>query len=431
MKSNKAVPAYAAHVKTRALIKALLLGLVAFNRNGKGQDVLAPSPQPPDQTPAALQAARPDQMNVFASDEIQREAQPFTWEGLTLRPHPFYQFQYADGLQYGTNQVAHSTIQNISIGALLEIGSHWTLDYTPSWTIYSNNHFQNNFGQSVQLAGGTVYNDWIFGVSQNYTDSHTVSAETATQVHAQTGLTTADATYSMNSKMSLDLAADQYFIIADQFNNYLEWATMDWLNYEFWPRFSAAIGVGAGYDHEESSDPEIAFQQIEARLKWRVADKVSLQAHGGLDIREFLSGGASDLINPIFDLTIQYQPFDQTKITLLGARVVEPSLLPDQVNEITRISLELNQRLLGRIFLDMTGGYEWRKYVFSVPASVSTPAFLTARSDNYDYLNVGLSTAFLKRGTFGIFYQISRDDSSQTGYSFTSHQVGFQIGFRY
>jgi len=31
----------------------------------------------------------------------------------------------------------------------------------------------------------------------------------------------------------------------------------------------------------------------------------------------------------------------------------------------------------------------------------------------------------------GRFYQISEENSSTTGYSFTSHQVGFSIGFRY
>ena len=68
-----------------------------------------------------------------------------------------------DGLQAGTNQVVNTTIQQISPGALLEIGSHWTLDYTPLWTVYSNNKFQNTFGESVGLAGGAVYNDWVFG----------------------------------------------------------------------------------------------------------------------------------------------------------------------------------------------------------------------------------------------------------------------------
>ena len=54
----------------------------------------------------------------------------------------------------------------------------------------------------------------------------------------------------MNSKMSLDLALNQNFVSADQFSSYNEWSTMDWLNYQFWPRLNAALGAGGGYDNE-------------------------------------------------------------------------------------------------------------------------------------------------------------------------------------
>ena len=95
-------------------------------------------------------------------------SEPFKWGPLTLRPHPYYQFLSADGLQSSTNQVANTTIQTISPGALLEIGRHWTLDYSPLWTIYSNKQFSDNFGQTIKLVGGTTYNDWVLGLIQSY-----------------------------------------------------------------------------------------------------------------------------------------------------------------------------------------------------------------------------------------------------------------------
>jgi hypothetical protein len=407
---------------TRVLIKALLLGLFALNRNVKAQEVLAPPPQAPDQTPPAIQQANP--MDVFASPETPTAAQPFKWEALTLRPHPFYQFLYADGIQVSTNQPVNTTIQQISPGALLEMGSHWTLDYSPLWTVYSNNKFQNTFGQAVRLAGGTVYNDWVLGISQGYTDSSSPSVETATQIRQKIYTTAANASYTMNSKMSLDLAVGQNFVSADQFSSYNEWSTLDWLNYQFWPRLNAAIGVGGGYDNEASS-PDMTFEQFQGRVNWRATDKISFQLHGGVEDRQILSGGAGDLINPVFDATIQYQPFEHTKISLTGQRVVSASyLLQNQVTETTDVSGRLNQRLWGNFLLDLSGGYQTVKYVSS-----NTSA--SKRTDDYDYINVSLSSSFLKRGTIAVFYQISKDNSSQTVYSFTSHQVGFQIGYRY
>jgi hypothetical protein len=424
MKSKNRVLSRLHGRNTRVLIKALLLGLCALNRNAKAQDVLAPLPQSPDQTPTALQAYQSNEMNVFASPTPQTESQPFQWEALTLRPHPFYQFLYADGIQNGPGQAYNTTIQEISPGALLEMGRHWTLDYTPIWTFYSNPHFQDTFGQAVRLAGGTVYNDWGLGISQGYTDSSLPSAETATQIRQKIYTTAANASHTLNSKLSLELAANQNIVSADQFQNYNEWSTLDWLSYEFWPQLNAAIGVGGGYD-DEAASPDMTFEQLQGRVNWRATDKISFQLHGGVEFRQFLSGGAGDLINPVFDATIQYQPFDPTKISLTGQRVVSASYLQNQVTETTGVSAGLNQRLLGKLFLDLSGGYQTVKYVSSVSAPGSN------RADNFYSLSARLSRAFLKRGTIAVLYQLNKDDSSLAGYSFTSHQVGFQIGYRY
>jgi hypothetical protein len=228
----------------------------------------------------------------------------------------------------------------------------------------------------------------------------------------------------MNREMSLDLAVNQNFVSADQFSSYEEWSTLDWLNYQFWPRLDAAVGVGGGYDNVDAS-PDMSFEQLQGRVNWRATDKISFQLHGGVEDRQFLSGGAASLINPVFGAAIQYQPFEYTKISLAGDRVVSASYLQNiQVTESTIFSAGLNQRLLGKLFLDLSGGYQTIKYVAS-NSSVS------ARTDDFDYLNAQLSCVFLKRGTIAVFYQISRDDSSQPGFSFTSHQVGCSIGFRY
>jgi hypothetical protein len=421
MKSKKRILLRPNGRNNRVLIKALLLGLFALNRNVKGQEVLATPPPAPDQTPSAIQQANP--MDVFASPEAPTAAQPFKWESLTLRPHPFYQFLYGDGIQNGPGQVYNTTIQEISLGALLEMGSHWTLDYTPLWTVYSNNKFQDTFGQAVKLVGGAAYNDWVFGISQGYTDSSSPSAETATQVRQKTYTTAANAAYTMNSKMSLDLAVNQNLVSADQFSSYNEWSTLDWLNYQFWPQLNAAIGVGGGYD-DEAASPDMTFEQFQGRVNWRATDKISFQLHGGVEDRQFLSGGAKDLVNPVFDATIQYRPFEQTKISLTGERVVSASYLQNnQVTESTRVGGGLNQRLLGKLYLDLSGGYQMVKYI-----SVNS---VSNRKDDYDYLNAQLSWVFLKRGAIAVFYQVNKDKSSQTVYSFTSHQVGFRIGYSY
>jgi hypothetical protein len=421
MKSNKRVPSHFNARNAGALIRALLVGFFAFNRHAQAQYILAPGPQPPDQTPPAVQQV--NEMDVFASTP-QTVSEPFEWGPLTLRPHPYYQFLYADGLQFSTNQMVHSLVQTISPGALLEIGRYWTVDYSPLWTIYSNHQFSDNFGQSAALVGGINYEDWLLGLTQNYSDISAPTATTASQTRTETYNTALNGTYTMNSKMSLDLTLNQSIVSADQFSSYDEWSTMNWLSYEFWPRLNAALGAGGGYDHETSS-PDMTFEQFQGRVNWRAADKISFQLHGGVEVRQYLSGGASPLVNPIFDAVIQYHPFEQTRISVTGSRVVSGSILVDEITETTGVIADLNQRLLGKLMLDLNGGYQSVKYISSPNTSSIN------REDNYYTFNAGLSCAFLKRGTVAVFYQLSKDDSNQPGFTFTSHQVGFRIGFAY
>lgn len=405
---------------------AVLLGLLVLSRKSQAQQVISSSPTTPE-TPPALQPFQTTEMDVFApagATPSQQMAQPFRYKFLTLRPHVDYQFLYGKGILVAPGQPESTVIQQIAPGLRLDVGDHWILDYTPVWTLYSNNRFQNTFDQAVKLTGGTVYGNWVLGVSQSYTVSDVPQVETATQTKQETYATAVNGSYTINSKMSLDLAVNQNFVSADPFQSYREWSTMDWLNYHFWDRFSVALGVGLGYDDVDMS-PDMLFEQYQGRVNWRATDKISFQLHGGLEDRQFFGGNSSDALNPVFGGGIQYQPFEKTKITLDADRIVAVSTLQDQLTETVSFNGDLNQRLLGRLYLDLSGGYQNIKYVNSGNNAPSN------RTDDYYFFNTRLSTAFLKRGTVAVFYQISDNSSSQTVFGFSSHQVGFEIGFTY
>jgi len=421
MKSKKNARSRAAAHRAHILIRTLLLGFFALDHQARAQYVLAPAPPAPDPTPTAVQQT--SEMDVFASPPP-TESQPFKWGAFTLRPHPYYQFLCADGLQSETNRTVNTLIHNISPGVLLEMGRHWTLDYSPVFSIYSNNQFSDTFGQAVRLAGGTVYNDWVLGLAQSYSLTDSPTVETASQTRQETFATALNGSYTINSKMSLDLGLNQNFVSADQYSSYHEWSTMDWLNYQFWPRLTVAAGMGGGYD-DNREGPDMAFEQFQGRINWRATDRIGFQLHGGVEVRQYLSGNASDRVNPIFDASIQYRPFEMTQISVTGQRVVSTSYLQNEVTETTGVNASLNQRLPERFFLNLTGGYQFVKYISSAAASGPD------RRDDYFFLNAQLGRTFLRRGSIGVIYQINRDDSSSGGYSFTSHQIGFQIGYSY
>jgi hypothetical protein len=224
--------------------------------------------------------------------------------------------------------------------------------------------------------------------------------------------------------MSLDMEISQKLMYANSFDNSREWSTLDWLNYQFWPRLDAAIGIGFGYDNVDTRT-DVTYEQYETRINWRATDKISFQVHGGLEDRQFLSSGVSDAINPVFGAAVQYQPFENTKLLMSGDRIVAGSYFQNQVTESITFKGGLNQRLLKRLYLDLGGAYSTVKYMAS--ANGVSPD----RTDDYYSFNVRLSRIILKRGTIAAFYQISSNSSSQSGFAYSSSQFGFEIGYQY
>lgn len=407
----------------------LFLGLLIQVRDAKAQESLMARPEVSITPPAVQQYQTDNQMEVFAPPDTvtHPDDPPIQLGPVGLRPNVFYRFLYGSGVPTsGTNHVT-TTIQDVSPGFLFEVGSHWRLDYTPTWRFYSNRQFQDTLDHNVRLLGGTTYEDWFFGLSQTYASSSATLVETGTQTEQQIYSTTLKASYHFNSEMSVDLAINQNLVFAAQFSSSREWSTLEWLNYRFWPRLDAAIGAGFGYvDMDTGSD--MTYEQLQGRINWRATDKLSFQVRGGLENRQTLVSGASDVLNPIAAAVIHYQPFEVTRLSLSADRVVSTSLLTassgNQVTETTAISGKLSQRLFKKLYLDLEGSYHLSTYV-----AASTAA--TSREDDYSTFNARLSCPFLKRGTAAVFYQYSDYSSTTPGYTYDSSQVGFELGYRF
>ena len=252
----------------------------------RAQDVLSSPPLMPATPPAVQEQQNNNSMQVFAPPET---APPLPlwlrWGPVAVHPHLDYQFSYGNGLRSSPGQQQDSIVQQVSPGVLFNLGDHWTLDYTPSLYFYSSSSFQNTVNQSVRLGWGTAYGgDWFFSGSQSYASSSNPDVETAAQTGRETYSTAFNASHQFNNKMSLDMGLNQNFnYIGNGASpaNYLQnlanskaWSTMDWLNYQFWPRFNAGLGAGFGYNQQDGS-PDSINEQYQARVNWRATDKIS------------------------------------------------------------------------------------------------------------------------------------------------------------
>lgn len=427
-------------------LKTTLLCFAAFVPGAIAQDVLAPPPAPPPLLPGSLQqyqTNQPVQMQVFSSagPAPPTENQPFKVGPIVVRPNIYYQFLYGNGLQSSPGNKQNSIVQQVSPGLVLDEGLHWTLNYTPTFTFYSTSAFRNTINQFVLLQWATTWRDWVMTASQSYGRTDDPQIETGGQTEQDTYSTAFNGIYHFNDKLSLNMGLNQAFNDYGQTTstnlllglaNSRSWSTMNWLNDQFWPRFSAGIGLGLGYNQQVDS-PDSTYQQYQVQMSWRATDKISFQLSGGLEDQEYLSGDANSLLTPIFSAGVQYQPFEQTRISIAANRTVSSAAYQDQNVESTAVTGDINQRLLGEIYLDLNGSFSTGDYIGTATATGGP-----SRNDDIYSFNARLSCPFPKRGTVSIFYQYSDTSSTQSGFAhgssafgYSSNQIGFSISYIY
>jgi hypothetical protein len=360
------------------------------------------------------------------------------WGPFDVYPHLLYRMTYGNAIEAQPGINSYTLVNTVAPGLLFRMGSHWTLDYTPSLSFYSNPLFRNTTDQSVALNGTTTYGDWSLNLSQSYVDTTQPLVETGTQVEQVAYATALNADWQMSGKMSLQLGLNQNFRFLQGLNNLHEWSTADWLNYQFEPQLGAALGLTGGYD-QMSVGPDMPFEQVLGRLIFDPGTKLNLTLVGGAEKRQFVKPSAPALLSPIFDASARYQIRDGTLLTVEGRRTVTPSLYGNEVNTITTVTANIRQKIVGNLNFEVSGGYTSEPYTSIEPGAlpqwfIGPPprtTLVVTRSDTRTYAQFRLSTVFRNRLTGSVFYMVSEEASTQANFSYSGNQVGLELSYRY
>jgi hypothetical protein len=402
-----------------------------------------PGPTQPLQTED--QQNQPNEMQVFQPAEQPQGLQLpeiFQYGQLKLHPHADYVVTYGTGIQSAPGQPQSTVIQEFSPGFTLDLGPHWALAYTPTFRFYSSREFNDGVDHSIGLTGAVDYDAWRFGFGHTTQITSDPTVETGTQTDQTSHATTLSASRALSSQMSADFSLNQTITLVTGYADSYDWNTLDWLNYQFWPRFNVGVGAGGGYVlvEEDGGSGATAFgnsgsghqtyEQLQGRVNWRATDKISFQLNAGLEDRQFSTPNTSDSLNPIFGAAIQYQAFKYTQVSLNASRTVSSSdfYLAAQQTEVTSVGVDVNQRLFRKFNVDAGVSYSITDF-----STASGAAFGSAanRTDDVVAFNVRLTHPLYRRGTWSVFYQYSQDSSSQPGFGFQSNQVGFEITYAF
>jgi hypothetical protein len=363
------------------------------------------------------------------------------WGALHLHTRAGYQFLYATGIHSEPGKSSDTFTHTLSPGLTLDLGPHVILDYTASLRFFSERNFHDTVDHSANLVASLALGQhWTFGLNERFSRTDEPEVQTSRQTQQTSFGSGLTAAYNFNDKSSLETGAGVNLVylgggtnifagsgtntVASALSDSQSYYGSERFNYKFSDKISAGVGVVVDYA-EQSSGFRIVDQNFNGDLTWRPGSKLTALLSAGIQHRQVLTSGSSDSWDPTFSANVGYHLFDQTTLTIYANRSSAATLFQNQLGEFTTFGTGFQQRLLGKVQLNLGFGYTRTDY------QTTTANMATARSDEGTSYTAGLSYALLTRFNLGTFYQYSRNHSSANGFGYSSSEVGASVSWAY
>jgi hypothetical protein len=386
------------------------------------QSVLAP-PEQLSYLPPSARAASAATSSPASAPAATALASPFQWGALAAHPRVSYFYRYGDGIQPRPGLQKKTSVHGLSAGIQMDMGSHWIIDYAPTWTYYSDDSFKDTVDHAAKLVGETSYDDWVLKFDQSFSTSTPPLIETGRQTKQTSYSTSFDAAYRFGNQLQLDTAIAQRTRTAETFPDTRDWSMDNALHFQLANNVDAAVSFGLGYV-ERSVGANMTYLRPQLQVTWQVSEKLSVSARGGTEKR-VIHSGSFDLNNSIADFSLDYRPFEASRLTVSAGRDVAASLFRDQVTESENWNVSLEQRLLGRFFLNARYGRQTASFVATSTAATA------GRDDTRSTFSIRLNTTLLQRANIAVVFNESKNESNLGLFGFNSSQIGFEVAYRY
>jgi hypothetical protein len=310
------------------------------------------------------------------------------------------------------------------------------LDYLPAVFLFADHDENNSVQQVVRLDGQYRINRLTLNLSQmvQIMDGVDVQAQNSgggldQQVNLDVAgrtrfniyTTHANLAYYLTGKTFLSSGADYTathytsLISSEVFSGNL------FLNYNYSEKIVLGLGGTFGEDRVDDPNPDQTFEQINLRVSYQATGKIDFAASVGVEFRQFDGDLRGQETSPVFEIGMNYVPFDGTKISVTAnRRILNSAVLVAQNYAVTNLSVGVQQRLLQRFFLGLNAGYENSDYSSTVSNSGST------RKDDYFFVQPSIAVRVTRFWTVGAYYLHRANDSSFDTFSFHDNQVGLR-----
>jgi hypothetical protein len=354
------------------------------------------------------------------------------WGSFDVRPHISHTLSYGNGLLNPTQAERQSSIINTTVaGVLLEAGKYLTAHYTGTINEYSNRYVTDSIDHEATISGAFGKGDWNFGASQSYSINSPILVETGQQTRQTLYSSNGNVGYQIGKRSLLEMRISRNIRLANSDVQTSQWTTSDWyswvgavsLRYQFSLLFETSAGIE--FTHDEITDsPDMRAAQPYLQLVWRPRPRISATFRAGAE-RRSVEGDSTELSNPVYAGSLQYQIFDTTAITFSATQAVSASFFANLASKTSSRAVHISQRLLGHLYL--VAGYSVGETRYIATAL----SIVDGRDDKYETYHVRISTPLLTRGTIAAFAQHTDNSSNTREFDFTSEQIGLEVGYRF
>ena len=194
------------------------------------------------------------------------------------------------------------------------------------------------------------------------------------------------------------------------------------LNYQVLPKTMVGAGVGVGYTTVESGQDQ-AYEQGLLHVRYEPTFKlIRWKARSALEVRQIVNG--PDRTTPVFDFTASYAVQDSTVVRFSVSRRTETSALyVDQDIERTTVEASIRQRFFQKVYVTLSGGYQWIAYVDAGSSA--------NRNDNFAYVGLESAVEVTKWLSLRASYRYQDNNSSNSDFSFRRNLADFQVNIRF
>ena len=350
-----------------------------------------------------------------------------------IRPHFGYLALYNDNIYIQKNDPVddfeHVISPGIFLGAwnyLSRDGLYLQADYTPSILLFTEHPETDTVDHRASLGVGRTFRRAAISLSQTFEKTSDPTVEGGGRLARKIYNTALSGSYNLTDKTSFEANIYQIFNDYETQISTREWANMNWLNYQMFPKIALAAGAGGGYVQAAPS-PDAVYEKMEGRVTYEPTAKMTYVLHGGLEFRQFQgSQAAPDLISPIFGMEARYQPFDATLISFRAKREVRPSnLFGNQVSVNTGFNALVRQRFFQKYFVSVNGGYENAEYQATVKSQETQGKF------DYYFFRTDFAYEIKTRANISLYYQFQDNVSNQDLNTYQNNQVGLGFTLRF